>query len=214
MASLVQILWSTRRREPAPLGGHRLARSRRGGREELSKIVELWATGHSRPLSGKFVRRRLGANIKRDCVGVRIIDREGRVRRGEADHGENPGAVAEIVRRGLCSLLKGADGRDNEGIGTRLACQRFVNVRARRIRRGPTLGFKLPEAVEPKVRALLDGASARSPLRWSARPELKGAALRGGGRAHRTARQAPSGHQSVDPDRDPAIAGQHSVPGD
>jgi D-galactarolactone cycloisomerase len=92
----------------------------------MPKIVEVGASAHSRPFSGEFVRLGLGANTKRDCVVVRIIDDDGRVGWGEAHHGQNPTAMAEIVERGLGSLLKGADVLDSEGIWARLARQQIV----------------------------------------------------------------------------------------
>jgi D-galactarolactone cycloisomerase len=92
----------------------------------MSKIVEVRASAHSAPFTGELVRLGLGANTKRDCVVVRIIDDEGRVGWGEAHHGQNPTAVAEIVQLGLGSLLKGADALDSEGIWARLARQQIV----------------------------------------------------------------------------------------
>jgi len=85
----------------------------------MSKIVEVRASARSRPFSGEFVRLELGANTKRDCVVVRVVDDEGRVGWGEAHHGRNPTAMAEIVQRGLGSLLKGANMLDSEGIWAR-----------------------------------------------------------------------------------------------
>jgi D-galactarolactone cycloisomerase len=92
----------------------------------MPKIVEVGASAHSRSFSGELVRLGLGANTKRDCVVVRIIDDDGRVGWGEAHHGQNPTAMAEIVERGLGSLLKGADALDSEGIWARLARQQIV----------------------------------------------------------------------------------------
>src|ERR1700730_11792638 len=92
----------------------------------MPKIVEVGASAHSRPFSGEFVRLGLGANTKRDCVVVRIIDDDGRVGWGEAHHGQNPTAMVEIVEQGLGSLLKAADALDSEGIWARLARQQVV----------------------------------------------------------------------------------------
>lgn len=92
----------------------------------MSKIVEVRASAHSTPFSGVFVRLGLGVNTERDCVVVRIIDDEGRVGWGEAHHGQNPTAMAEIVYRGLGSLLKGADVLDSEGIWAQLARQQIA----------------------------------------------------------------------------------------
>jgi D-galactarolactone cycloisomerase len=92
----------------------------------MPKIVEVRASAHSRSFSGELVRLGLGANTKRDCVVVRITDDAGRVGWGEAHHGQNPTAMAEIVEKGLGSLLTGADALDSEGIWARLARQQIV----------------------------------------------------------------------------------------
>jgi D-galactarolactone cycloisomerase len=63
----------------------------------MPKIVQVGASAHSRSFSGELVRLGLGANTKRDCVVVRIVDDDGRVGWGEAHHGQNPTAMAEIV---------------------------------------------------------------------------------------------------------------------
>jgi L-alanine-DL-glutamate epimerase-like enolase superfamily enzyme len=92
----------------------------------MPKIAEVRASAHSRSLSGELVRLGLGVNIKRDCVVVRITDDDGRVGWGEAHHGQNPTAMAEIVEKGLGSLIRGADALDSEGIWARLARQQIV----------------------------------------------------------------------------------------
>jgi D-galactarolactone cycloisomerase len=92
----------------------------------MPKIVEVRASAHSRPFSGELVRLGLGANTKRDCVVVRITDEDGRVGWGEAHHGQNPTAMAEVVGKGLGSLLTGADALDSEGIWARLSRQQVV----------------------------------------------------------------------------------------
>ena len=81
---------------------------------------------HSRPFTGELVRLGLGGNTKRDCVVVRITTDDGHVGWGEAHHGQNPTAMAEVVEKGLGSLILGADALDSEGIWARLARQQVV----------------------------------------------------------------------------------------
>ena len=92
----------------------------------MPKIAEVRATAHSRALEGELVRLGLGGNTKRDCVVVRITSDEGHVGWGEAHHGQNPTAMAEVVEKGLGSLIVGADRLDSEGIWARLARQQVV----------------------------------------------------------------------------------------
>jgi L-alanine-DL-glutamate epimerase-like enolase superfamily enzyme len=92
----------------------------------MSRIVAVRASAHSRPFTGDLVRLGLGANTKRDCVVVRISTDDGAVGWGEAHHGQNPTAMAEIVEKGLGSLIIGADALDSEGIWARLARQQVV----------------------------------------------------------------------------------------
>jgi D-galactarolactone cycloisomerase len=92
----------------------------------MAKIVDVRASAHSRPFTGDLVRLGLGANTKRDCVLVRITSDDGHTGWGEAHHGQNPTAMAEIVEQGLGSLIKGADPLDSEGIWSRLARQQVV----------------------------------------------------------------------------------------
>src|SRR5712692_3181809 len=70
----------------------------------MPKIIEVKASAHSRPFTGDL----------------------GRLGWGEAHHGQNPTAMAEIVERGLGSLITGADALDSEGIWARLARQQVV----------------------------------------------------------------------------------------
>ncbi len=92
----------------------------------MVKIVAIRATAHSRALSGDLVRLGLGTNVKRDCVVVRVTADDGTVGYGEAHHGQNPTAMAEIVQKGLGSLILGADPFDTEGIWARLCRQQIV----------------------------------------------------------------------------------------
>lgn len=92
----------------------------------MPRIVEVTASAHSRPFTGDLVRLGLGANTKRDCVVVRITSDDGHVGWGEAHHGQNPTAMAEVVEQGQGSLLKGADPLDSEGIWARLSRQQVV----------------------------------------------------------------------------------------
>jgi L-alanine-DL-glutamate epimerase-like enolase superfamily enzyme len=92
----------------------------------MAKIVAVRASAHSRALSGTLVRLGLGANTKRDCVVVRVTADDGTVGYGEAHHGQNPTAMAEVVEKGLGSLILGADPFDTEGIWARLCRQQIV----------------------------------------------------------------------------------------
>ena len=92
----------------------------------MAKIVDVRASAHSRPFTGDLVRLGLGANTKRDCVLVRITSDDGHIGWGEAHHGQNPTAMADVVEQGLGSLIKGADPLDSEGIWARLARQQVV----------------------------------------------------------------------------------------
>ncbi len=92
----------------------------------MTKIVAVRATAHSRAFVGDLVRLGLGANTKRDCVVVRITADDGTVGFGEAHHGQNPTAMAEVVEKGLGSLILGADPFDSEGIFAKLFRQQVV----------------------------------------------------------------------------------------
>ena len=92
----------------------------------MAKITEIRATAYSCPFDTDIVRLGLGANIKRDFVLVRITDESGAVGFGEAHHGQNPTAMAEVIQAGLGSLIVGADPLDSEGIWDRLNRQQVV----------------------------------------------------------------------------------------
>ena len=106
----------------------------------MTKIAGVRATAHSRPFEGQLVRNALGANTKRDIVVVRITADDGTVGYGEAHHGQNPTAMAEIVEHGLGTLIQGADPFDSEGIWARLAHQQVVTHGLRRRQRDRPLG--------------------------------------------------------------------------
>jgi len=92
----------------------------------MAKIVSVRASAHSRALTGDLVRLGLGANVKRDCVVVRVTADDGTVGWGESHHGQNPTAMAEVVENGLGSLIIGADPFDSEGIWAKLFRQQIV----------------------------------------------------------------------------------------
>ncbi|MBM3517349.1 MAG: mandelate racemase/muconate lactonizing enzyme family protein [Alphaproteobacteria bacterium] len=91
----------------------------------MVNVAEISASAHSCPFERNVIRLGLGRNIKRDIVFVRVITDDGRVGYGEAHHGQNPTAMAEIVR-GIGSLLIGADPLDSEGIWDRVNHQQIV----------------------------------------------------------------------------------------
>ena len=87
------------------------------------KIARIEASAHSRPFEGEVLRNALGANVKRDFVLVKVTADDGTVGYGEAHHGQNPTAMAEIIRNGIGTLLAGADPFDTEGIWERVRRQ-------------------------------------------------------------------------------------------
>ena len=87
------------------------------------KIARIEASAHSRPFEGEVLRNALGANVKRDFVLVKVTADDGTVGYGEAHHGQNPTAMAEIIRNGIGTLLAGADPIDTEGIWERVRRQ-------------------------------------------------------------------------------------------
>jgi D-galactarolactone cycloisomerase len=91
----------------------------------MVKIAEIRATAHSCPITQNVIRLGLGRNVKRDFVCVRVITDDGTVGYGEAHHGQNLTAMAEIVEKGLGSLLIGEDPFDTEGIWNRIKYQQI-----------------------------------------------------------------------------------------
>ena len=90
------------------------------------KIAEVRASAHSRPFDTDVVHMGLGRNVKRDFVLVKVVTDDGTVGYGESHHGQNLTAMAEIVEKGLGSLLIGADPLDSEGIWARLYHQQIA----------------------------------------------------------------------------------------
>ena len=89
----------------------------------MVSIASIEASAHSRPFEGDMVRNALGANIKRDFVLVKVTADDGTVGYGEAHHGQNLTAMAEIIRNGIATLLIGSDPFDTEGIWERVRHQ-------------------------------------------------------------------------------------------
>jgi len=92
----------------------------------MARIVKVEATAHSRPFETDVVRLGLGANTKRDFVLVKVTSDDGTVGFGEAHHGQNLTAMAEVIGKGLGSLIIDADPFDSEGIWARLNRQQVV----------------------------------------------------------------------------------------
>ncbi|MGD9538067.1 MAG: mandelate racemase/muconate lactonizing enzyme family protein [Alphaproteobacteria bacterium] len=92
----------------------------------MAKIASVRASAHSCPFEGPIVRMGLGGNTKRDTVLVRIRSEDGVEGIGEAHHGQNPTAMAEIIEKGLGTLIIGEDPFDSEGIWARLSRQQVV----------------------------------------------------------------------------------------
>ena len=92
----------------------------------MAKILDVSATPCSCRLDQDLVRLGLGTTMKRDAVVVRISDDEGRVGFGEAHHGQNVTAMAQIIAKGLGSLIIGHDPFDTEGIWAKLNHQQVV----------------------------------------------------------------------------------------
>ena len=97
----------------------------------MTKIAKIEASAHSRPFEGGVLRNALGANVKRDFVLVKVTADDGTVGYGEAHHGQNLTAMAEIVRNGIGTLLVGADPFDTEGIWQRVRYQTDPDPRPR-----------------------------------------------------------------------------------
>ena len=89
----------------------------------MVKIASIEASAHSRPFEGDVLRNALGANIKRDFVLVKVTADDGTVGYGEAHHGQNPTAMAEIIQGGIATLVVGSDPFDTEGIWERVRHQ-------------------------------------------------------------------------------------------
>lgn len=92
----------------------------------MVKIASVRASAHSCPFEGPIVRMGLGGNIKRDFVLVRVRADDGTEGIGEAHHGQNLTAMAEIIEKGLGSLIIGEDPFDSEGIWQKLNRQQVV----------------------------------------------------------------------------------------
>ncbi|SVC90610.1 uncharacterized protein METZ01_LOCUS343464, partial [marine metagenome] len=80
----------------------------------MATIVKVTASAHSRSFTDNVVRMGLGRNVKRDFVFVKITADDGTVGCGEAHHGQNLTAMAEIIQNGVGSLIVGADPFDSE----------------------------------------------------------------------------------------------------
>ena len=89
----------------------------------MVKIASIEASAHSRPFEGDVLRNALGANIKRDFVLVKVTADDGTIGYGEAHHGQNPTAMAEIIQGGIATLVVGSDPFDTEGIWERVRHQ-------------------------------------------------------------------------------------------
>ena len=81
----------------------------------MAKIASVEASAHSRPFEGDVLRNALGANVKRDFVLVKVTADDGTVGYGEAHHGQNPTAMAEIIQGGIGTLVTGSDPFDLGG---------------------------------------------------------------------------------------------------
>ena len=92
----------------------------------MAKIVKISASAYSCPYANDLVRMGLGVNVKRDTVLVRITNEDGEMGIGEAHHGQNPTAMAEIIEKGLGSLIIDDDPLDTEGIWEKLNRQQIV----------------------------------------------------------------------------------------
>ena len=89
----------------------------------MVKIASIEASAHSRPFEGDVLRNALGANIKRDFVLAKVTADDGTVGYGEAHHGQNPTAMAEIIQGGIRTLVVGSDPFDTEGTWERVRHQ-------------------------------------------------------------------------------------------
>lgn len=84
------------------------------------RVADITAHVHSCPFDGIAVRQGVGNMVKRDLVLVRVVADNGLVGYGEAHHGLNPTAVAEIVNHSMAPAVRGQDPFDSEGIWARI----------------------------------------------------------------------------------------------
>ena len=91
----------------------------------MVKIAKIEASAHSRPFTDNVIRMGLGRNVKRDFVFVKVTADDGTVGYGEAHHGQNLTAMAEVIEKGVGSLIIGADPFDSEGIWERVKRQQI-----------------------------------------------------------------------------------------
>ena len=138
-----------------------------------------------------MIRNALGANVKRDFVLVKVTADDGTVGYGEAHHGQNPTAMAEIIQGGIGTLVTGSDPFDTEGIWERV---RHQQVQTHGLGAGSLIALSGIDIAlwdlkgkllgQPVYRLLGGTAQAPSRLRGRPHPRLPATGLaRRGGRA-------------------------------
>lgn len=92
------------------------------------KITDVQAIPVSVPIPPKHQNKLgIGRLTKRDAVFVRVATTDGLVGWGEAHHGRNPGAVANIVNSTMRELALGMDASDVNGIWRKVYSAQFAS---------------------------------------------------------------------------------------
>jgi len=92
------------------------------------RIVDVKAYPVSVPIPADRQNRiGIGTLTKRDAVFVKVTTESGLVGWGEAHHGRNPGAVANIVNGSMRGLVLGMDAADTTAIWTKLYKAQFAS---------------------------------------------------------------------------------------
>ena len=90
------------------------------------KIASVRADVYSHRFDGVAVTQGVGQMVKRDLVLVRVTAEDGTVGYGEAHHGLNPTAVAEVINHSMAPLAVGADALAIEDVWERISRHQIV----------------------------------------------------------------------------------------
>jgi hypothetical protein len=90
------------------------------------KIASVRADVYSHRFDGVAVTQGVGQMVKRDLVLVRVTAEDGTVGYGEAHHGLNPTAVAEVINHSMAPLVVGADVLAMEDVWERISRHQIV----------------------------------------------------------------------------------------
>ena len=90
------------------------------------KIASVRADVYSHRFDGVAVTQGVGQMVKRDLVLVRVTAEDGTVGYGEAHHGLNPTAVAEVINHSMAPLAVGVDALAIEDVWERISRHQIV----------------------------------------------------------------------------------------